>query len=100
MGEQRIELLEKYCSNSEEEIEQFDLLGIPLKTTYGFRRIYPLVRDIYPREIEGNNEETIIVFKHLPEGVEGREVIVLGNYDELCIELNDIENSTLENEGI
>ena len=95
----RIELYEKYCSNSDEEIEQYEAMGLTLKPTYRYRRIYPFVSDIlYPRAIEGNNQEVIVVFKSMIEGKEGHSVIVLGNYDELCIRLNDLENSTLEDD--
>jgi len=97
---ERIELLEKYCSNSETEIEWYDSMGMTLKPTFCYRRIYPLISDIcYAREIEDNKEETIIVFKSLVEGREGHSIIVLGNYDELCIKLNDLENSRLEDDG-
>ena len=99
MGEQRIELWEKYVSNSDEEIEQYEALGIPLKATYSYRRIYPFIKDIYPREIEDNKDETIIVFKGLIEKQEGHSIIVMGNYDEICIQLDDMENS-LTDEGI
>ena len=100
--EKRIELREKYVSNSDEEIEECDRLGLPIKLTYSYRRIYPLISDIcYLRAIERNKKETIVVFKSLVEGREGHSIIVLGNYDELCIKLNDIENSRLEeDEGI
>lgn len=94
---QRIELYEKYVSNSDEEIEQYESMGIELKPTYRYRRINPLISDIaYPREIEGNKEETIIVFKGLVKGVEGHSIIVLGGYDDICITLNDIENNKIE----
>lgn len=95
----RIELYEKYCSNSDEEIEQYEQMGLTLKPTYSYRRIFPLLSDIcYIREINGNKQELIVVFKSLVEGREGHSIIVLGNYDELCIRLNDLENSTLEDD--
>ena len=95
----RVELLEKYCANSDEEVALFETLGIPLKPTYSYRRIFPLLSDIcYIREINGNKQELIVVFKSLVEGREGHSIIVLGNYDELCIRLNDLENSTLEDD--
>jgi hypothetical protein len=97
--EQRIELYEKYVSNSDEEIDQYEAMGLTLKPTYNYRRIYPLVSDIcYIREIEDNKQETIVVFKSMIEHKEGHSIIVLGNYDELCIKLNDLENSILEDD--
>jgi hypothetical protein len=98
MGEQRIELYEKYCKDSEETIEYYtNLIGDNFVPTYGYRRINPLVSDIlYPREIEHIKYETIIVFKSLLEGQEGHSIIVKGNYDDLCIQLNDMENSIID----
>jgi hypothetical protein len=96
---ERVELYEKYCSNSDEEVEWSEKYGIDLKPTYSYRRIYPLITDIcYIREIESNKKEFIVVFKSMIEGKEGHSIIVLGNYDELCIRLNDLENSTLEDD--
>lgn len=90
--EQHIELYEKYVKNSIEEIEYYEEdLGIPLKLTYGYRRIYPLLETIkYPREIVDNNEEFIIVFHG------DYEIICKGNYDEFCITLNDLRNNMNE----
>jgi len=96
---ERIELYEKYCSNSDEEIEWYESMGMKLKPTYCYRRIYPLITDIlYVREIENNKQEVIVVFKSLVEGREGHSIIALGNYDELCIKLDDIENE-IEDDG-
>lgn len=92
----RIELYEKYVSNSDAEIEQYEIMGIDLKPTYKYRRINPLIKDIaYPREIEDNNKESIIVFKGM-HGTEGHSIIVLGSYDDICISINDIENNKVE----
>jgi hypothetical protein len=92
----RIELYEKYVTNSEDEIEEYDRMGLELKLTFGYRRINVLLKDIfYPREIDGNNQESIIVFKGRWGG-EGTSIIVKGSYDDICIQLNDIENSKIE----
>ncbi len=100
--ELRIELYEKYCKDSEETVEFYTNILPEGKfiPTYGYRRIYPLISDIlYIRAIEHIKDETIIVFKSLIEGQEGHSIIVLGNYDELCIQINDMENS-LTDEGV
>jgi hypothetical protein len=94
MGELRIELYEKYCSNSDEEIDQYEQMGMVLKPTYRYRRINPLISDIlYIREVEDIKDETIIVFKSLVKGREGHSTIVLGSYDDIWIKINDLENS-------
>ncbi len=97
---ERIELYEKYCSNSEEEVNQYEAMGIELKPTYRYRRINPLISDIlYIREIEHTKDEAIVVFKSLVKGQQGHSIIVLGSYDDIWIRLNDLENS-IEDEGV
>lgn len=91
--EQRIEVYEKYVKNSFDEIQwrEDNMPAGAFKPTYGYRRIYPLLETIkYPREIEGNDEELIIVFHG------DYEMIVRGNYDEFCIKLNDLRNNLNE----
>ncbi len=92
--ELRIELYEKYCSNSDEEIEQYEAMGLALKPTYRYRRINPLISDIlYIREVEHIKDETVVVFKSLVKGQQGHSIIVLGGYDDIWIKINDLENS-------
>ena len=82
---------------SDEEIDYYEnQLGVPLKLTYGYRRINTFVKDIaYIREIKDNKKECEVVFKGM-NGTEGYSITVLSNYDDLCITLNDIENNRME----
>lgn len=92
----RMELYEKYVTTPDEDIDKADRMGMTIDLSFGYRRINVLLKDIfYPREIEGNDEECIIVFKGRFGG-EGTSIIVKGSYDDICIQLNDIENAKIE----
>jgi len=95
MGELRIELLEKYCTDSEESIEHYKfIMGDKFIPSFRYRRINPLISDIlYIREIEHIKDESMVVFKSLVKGQQGHSIIVLGGYDDIWIKINDLENS-------
>lgn len=93
MDTTRIELYEKVEDEfTDYETYLIEELNIYIPKTYSYHRINPLISEITPEEIEGNNEECIIRFSG------GYKCIVRISYDELCIRLNDLENNFLESE--
>ena len=89
---QRIELWEKVVNEFTDDEEYLIDLGVPVERTHSYRRINPLVSEITPEEIEGVDDECLIIFSG------GYKCRVKINYDELCIKLNDLENNYLEEE--
>lgn len=93
---QRIELYEKIIDYSDEftqeQIEYYvEDLGIRLPKKIKYRRIYPLVKDIFRvKEIPRVKDECIIEFY-------GEiETVVKGSYDEISVLINDVENNEIE----
>jgi hypothetical protein len=89
---QRIELYEKYISNPK-KIAYYDGLGVPNEKLieYKYRRINPRIDEIDRIiEIPGNDKECEVLF------YSREKVVVLANFDELCILFNDLENSNNE----
>lgn len=85
----RIEVYEKHVVNPIDDDERERLTNLRLKLPkeeYNYRRTMPMVEMIdRPIEILGNNKEFILLFWS------GEQMTVLGNYDEFCIKLNDLE---------
>lgn len=85
----RIEVYEKHVVNPIDDDERERLINLRLKLPkeeYNYRRTMPMVEMIdRPIEILGNNKEFILLFWS------GEQMTVLGNYDEFCIKLNDLE---------
>ena len=92
----RIEVYEKYPLNGdvEERAEYYANLKIAMpEEEYGYRRTMPMVEMIdRPIEIVGNKNEFLLLFWS------GEQMTVLGNYDDFCIELNDIEMGMVIND--
>lgn len=89
---ERIELMERYLANGA-EVERLENLGVPVEKhlKIGYRRTNPRLEDIdRVIEIPGNIDECVVLF------YSGEEMTVLKSYDDLCIDLNDLENSELE----
>jgi hypothetical protein len=93
MEVKRIEVMERYSIHTEDELDS-------LKNTYPnnwkeqvqfrYRRTNPKVSDIERIvEIPDNHDECRVRF------YDGYSIVVRGNFDDLCIELNDIENGCL-----
>ena len=85
----RIELNEKVKEELTDEEYNLQELGVPVHKNYLYQRIFPLVSEISPVEIEDNEDECIIQFSG------GYKTTVRYNYDELCIRLNDMENNEM-----
>jgi hypothetical protein len=61
------------------------------KPTYKYRRRYSRIDDIdCIIAIEGNKDECVVRF------YSSEEIVVKADYDEICIEFNDLCNSNLE----
>lgn len=91
----RIEVYERYVANIE-EVEELEQLGVPVKnqSQYRYRRTNPRIEDIdRVIEIEGNTQECVLLF------YSGEVMVVKANFDELCIEFNDLENGFNEDEN-
>ena len=89
---QTIELYEKYVANREELFE-LEALGIPIEKykKHKYRRTNIRIEDIdRPIEIPCNKEECALRLKG------GEKIYIKYNYDDLCIRLNDIWNSIIE----
>jgi hypothetical protein len=91
--ELRIEVKERYISN-EDELEHLEECGIEdveKYITYKYRRTNLRFDDIERLiEIKGNKKECILKFYG------DYEIVILANYDDLCIEFNDIRNGNYE----
>lgn len=90
----RLELYERYIEGEElakmEWWEDNMPAGSAYKPTYKYRRTSPRIDDIRRIiEIPGNKQECIVEF------YDGQEMVVKGNYDDLQIQFNDMENSRL-----
>ena len=89
----RIEVYEKYtlstnaCGYSAEWWAENMPKGTkPPETQYGYRRTMPLIDTIErPIELPGNRKELLLRF------FGGDDMVVLGNYDDFCVRLHDIE---------
>lgn len=89
-----IEILERYVTNSQDEIDWYDQMNIPLKLTYKYAS-FPIdvdnIKDVKP--YKGSKIECIVYF----EG--GGNTICYGNADELFIKINDLKNNEMEDNG-
>jgi len=85
----RIELYEKYFIEHEDEPDWEGMGVVSPKnqpTKYGYRRTMVMVDFIErPIEIPGSDKEFMVRF------MSGEEMICLGNYDQFCIAIHDIE---------
>lgn len=93
----RVELLERYCKEGEYSREWWENnmpKGTSIPLAYSYRRTNVLF-DTIERiiEIEGNTKECIVRFYG------GEDMVVLANFDELCIAFNDWENSNMEDDN-
>ena len=89
-----IEVLERYVSNRE-QLEQLENLGLDKDKNieYRYRRTNPRLDDIERViEIPDNNEECKLRF------YSGHTMTILGNFDEICIAINDLWNGNIEEE--
>ena len=92
----RIEVLEKYEMYSKDEPD-WDRMGVTSPKSseprYSYRRTYIDASYIErPIEIPGNKKEFVIMFWS------GDEIVVKGDYDLFCLQLNDIEEGMFEDE--
>ena len=87
----RIEFIERYRENTEEEIRQSEEGNLPLPLgKLKYRRIYVRLTDIFcPKEIPESKKCCEIEF------MDGSVIVVRENYDDVCIKLDDAE---VENE--
>ena len=90
--EQIIEVYERYLTNSDEEIQLYEDIGLPLPADYDYRRLRIRIEDIMDVKQETERESKIIFFG-------GYEIIVFGNADEIFIRINDLKNNEIEDEG-
>ena len=89
----RIEFYEKYPLGGKGDEYWVDILPAGAKlpeSEYGYRRTMPLIETIErPIEIPNNKKECIIRFWG------GDDMVILKNYDDLCLQLHDIEEQML-----
>ena len=83
----RIELRERFLDVPPEKLEEYDRMNMPYpKDAYSYRRVYVRLSDIFaPKEIPGKKSHCLIEF------YDGCTMIVKGNYDDICIQINDLE---------
>lgn len=80
----RIEFQERFIPLDEEEIESYR--NLKKKIPYEYRRVYLRITDIFaPKEIPGKKEHCLI------ELYDGSTIIVKGNYDTICLSIDDRE---------
>jgi len=84
-----IDLYERYSTNTQEEIEWYDQLGLPLPETFDYRIYSADVDKIEDVKQESELDSKIFFY-------EGFELIVFGNADELFIKINDLKNNEIE----
>jgi len=94
MGTTRIELLERYSTKTQDEIESLKNIYQDKwqeQVTYKYRRTNPRISDIERIvEIPDNEDECRIRFYG------GYSIVVKGNFDDLCIDLNDMEHDMFD----
>jgi hypothetical protein len=81
-----IDLYERFRANTEDEIDIYDQLDLPLPERISYRLLkWPYDKIV---DIEQFTEYESKVICH-----DGFEIIVLGNADELFIKINDLKNN-------
>jgi hypothetical protein len=91
----RIELVERFLDITQAKIDECEKMGLPVPETYSYRRIYVRLADIFaPKEIPGKKSHCLIEF------YDCSTMIVKGKYDDICITINDLENSEIEEDDL
>ena len=88
-----IDIMERFVTNTWQEIEQYDQLGIPLQLTYNYKKTtYPIseIKDVRP--YNGSKIECIWYFDN------GYNTVAYGDSEDEFIRFNDLKNGIIESE--
>jgi hypothetical protein len=88
MGTEKIiEILERYVTNTQDEINWYDQMGLPLQLSYKYKSVPIPVEEISDvRRYRGSTIECVVYFNS------GWNTICLANAEDLFIKINDLKN--------